>query len=672
MTKSFDDYYNEAQEAAQPHPAHSAWVGFTTGVDDTAMGFLQTAGQALGMHGFLAGLDRYRKKKYAEYEMHAKANPWSTKGAYAGGLVTGSAPMGIVAASNPASAGAAIGRGAGAGLMFGLGSYGTPGERLQSGALGATLGAAIPAAARGVSQGVSALRGLGNQSMRNQVVGDIAGNLKSTGQVGAALQNVDKAAKMGVHLNPAQAAGHKVMGNITARIPKDVQSQQRVARVLSGEEKMGKGFLSKLKSDLVPEGYEQSKAAYHNLYEKVKHEPYSKQLADYIKNNETAAAHLQKLRGAKSADWGMKKVAPGSYDEAHKLAQELRASATEQGSASGNLKSVAKDIMGMLDENPDFKKANTLFSQVSSYDEITKGLKKIQLKPGQNIADGDFDAMYKKLFGTKELQDNYIEVISRVGGDAEHSRNVLQLLNNMRGNPIGRVVGKKADDVIVDEVPGIGARALNMFTRFKQGRYNKQILDVYMDPKWKSKVEAVLQNKDPVKQASGMLDLLETSGAVSSAVGAAAANNEEMMKGAPMAQLPGAPKKMAAAEQSAPSAPGQSDFQKAMSGESYIHPAKKDAEITHLPKEQSQLRLSQDFDASYPQQAIQKTMASRGVNMEHPAVQLANRIPVPNPQDYDSDNQYIQAVNDYYNDYTSVAYEIYDAPHVPLNPENRL
>lgn len=109
--------------------------------------------------------------------------------------------------------------------------------------------------------------------------------------------------------------------------------------------------------------------------------------------------------------------------------------------------------------------------------------------------------MYNKLWSTPDKQSRFIEAVKRTGGSEYQASDVIQILNQIRQSPLESLLKTKSEGVNVGT--SIRGNLMNgsatIFSRLSSfvddltlGRYNKALVDLTINGKWKPEVAKLM------------------------------------------------------------------------------------------------------------------------------------------------------------------------------------
>lgn len=504
----FDQFDQVAtQETETISPAMSSVVGFNKAMGDLTRGALQLGSQGLSMLGvdtqrFQDGLKKLHQSKTQEYEVHKAANPKATMGGLVLGILGQAAIPGGAASKVGAKLGAVAGKSAvGAGLLSGIDYAETSEERARRMAVGGAVGAAVPMAGRVLSKVPGLL------SPKTRAVGDIAHQVRIGGPE-KAFQRAAKAKKLGTKVTPAEATGSEILLGMESKIPVTREIQEKALSSLAKREKVTKGKVYGLLQKIVPEGDKAAAKKASSLYNKVYDIKAQGKILSTIDDNTILKNNLNKLR--KDPDWAAEDLTQGTIGELDQLKRFLDHKINTQkvaGSVNKNLKDARGKLVSLLDSSsPAYKEARKISERVilkrKYLDEISEGIK---LKPNQESA--TLDQLYGKLFGTSSAKKEFLAAVRKGGGDVSQANSVIELVNSIRKSPVQKLLGKSVEAKGAAFGQGPLAQAYEKARSLVNGRYNDQVLDLILDPKWDSKIKAILRKQDKAEQIKALIQL---------------------------------------------------------------------------------------------------------------------------------------------------------------------
>lgn len=544
----------QAQSTQEPEPSTLSKVGQT--MMDSIDGFNRqfskitegvlkmgtSAGAAVGVPGFSTldkAVDQTWQQHQNEYQAAGERSPVATGiGSVAGMLgsaVAFGGPTTGAAASLPAKMLASGASSAGLAAAEYAPDMGTRFERGMSGAvLGAGMTGALSVAGSlmsalatkpGVSSYITQILNPGKAAEQDlafnvkAALNSKAGATLSASQIGSQLDDAVKAADdLGIqNLSPAQAVGglnSRLAAKEGSMVLDDAEAAV-VGQSVGASTGIAKSRLKEAIDNIAPAGTQEVK---DKLYAGLASSQLDDSVAANLMQNPEIAKRLELINKSGSSEFRgmpdnsllkMDKVKDSLDDKLFNDSYALDVSNKMDPNIRAGLEETRKTLVDTLDSiNPDYAAARQEAQKLILKDRYTEMLNKLPKKDG---AEGSFDAVRDKLFGTPEKEQLFLKNIEMTGGNVEQAQQIIKVADQLYKNVLSKTTRRAgpSDGEYLQAVGGNLGMVQKMVNSIKGDKYQKAVLDLTIGgtQNWVGKVKNILSKEAGKSQE---LELLKT------------------------------------------------------------------------------------------------------------------------------------------------------------------
>ena len=512
------------KQEAQQEPAHNS--AFMAAIDGWNRAFGRTAEGGLQLLSnylpdkFNKAVTQLNQEKEREFAQDLIDHPVASKiGEFAGYigqealLPVAKANLATKIASYAATGGALMG-----------GQYGSPEQRQERGLYGAAMSGVFGAAGELGWMGAKSLLnssatsspGLLRKLFKPEAAAtqEIASNISNTTNLNNMLVRGQAAERVGVTLTPGETVGGNILPQAEKGYLVSQQSKLEAAKYLNDRSSVLKTKVKDLIDNFVPEGDEVAKTTKAKMYEDLAPLQATTQTSEALLSHPVISNELQALNKNPLMPKALKEMPDNSVLKLDAVKKEIDSQLYNnktflngnEKTISASEKSVLQDaraqIVDRLDsEYPQYAQARKIAERLTLKSQINKELGMIKPEPRAINGEVTLDQMYNKLWSTPDKQSRFIEAVKRTGGSEYQASDVIQVLNQIRQSPLESLLKAKSEGVNVGT--SIRGNLMNgsatIFSRLSSfvddltlGRYNKALVDLTINGKWKPEVAKLM------------------------------------------------------------------------------------------------------------------------------------------------------------------------------------
>ena len=512
------------KQEAQQEPVHnsafmSAIDGWNRAFGRTAEGGLQLLSNYLP-DKFNKAVTQLNQQKEREYAQDLIDHPVASKiGEFAGYigqealLPVAKANLATKIASYAATGGALMG-----------GQYGSPEQRQERGLYGAAMSGVFGAAGELGWMGAKSLLNSSATSSpgllrklfkpEGAATQEIASNISNTTNLNNMLVRGQAAERVGVTLTPGETVGGNILPQAEKGYLVSQQSKLEAAKYLNDRSSVLKTKVKDIIDNFVPEGDEVAQTTKAKMYEDLAPLQATSQTSEALLSHPVISNELQALNKNPLMPKALREMPDNSVLKLDAVKKEIDSQLYNnktflngnEKTISASEKSVLQDaraqIVDRLDsEYPQYAQARKVAERLTLKSQINKELGMIKPEPRAINGEVTLDQMYNKLWSTPEKQSRFIEAVKRTGGNDYQASDVIQVLNQIRQSPLESLLKAKPEGVnagtsirgnLMNGSATIFSRLSSFVDDLTLGRYNKALVDLTINGKWKPEVAKLM------------------------------------------------------------------------------------------------------------------------------------------------------------------------------------
>lgn len=507
-------------------------------------GALDLVARITGADKLKASIKQTHDSLQASADKSAQQHPIaSAVGTGAGILASAAIPMG----GTTGSLANRVLTNAGIGGAMGFTNYAdNMGDRFKNAAGSALISGALPVAMEGYGKAlgdvgqrlgflpsnstVQAGSGLMNKALSpdTAVAKDVNAEIANAGMTEQMLANKAKFNSLGIRSAVSDVAQSPGIDSKLAGVGMDTAKRGEITQFRTAQTGEVQSALTKQMDQLIPGGLAADTKIKNAMYKNLDSIEVPEEAMTKLMSNPSIAKRLESVN--KDVDTGMANLPDNTFGKMEALRKSLAKDAygiDTDPTASANLRGVLKDFTKTLDDiNPTYKATRQAGDRISMYNEFKDELAKGAPKGGSGNT-LDLDQMYTRLFGTGEKQQTFLDAVQRAGGNVNNSKDLIDVMNLLKGNKLDKLVTKADDRSTVGILEPLGSAATGAILGGPGGalvgaalglahsigkfmtktRYQDAFLKLNLSPVWQPELAKVLTKKGSAKLL-GLTDLL--------------------------------------------------------------------------------------------------------------------------------------------------------------------
>lgn len=538
-TNQFQDLIpkQESQQERTPNSAFMAAVdGWNRAFGRTAEGGLQLLSNYLP-DKFNRAVTELNQQKEREFEQDLIDHPVASKIGELAGYIGQEALLPVSKANLLTK----VGSYAATGGTLMSSQYGDAEQRKERGLYGAAMSGIFGAAGELGWMGAKSLLsssaktapGLLRKLFRpkDAAVQDIAHNISNTTDLPTLLQRGGAAERHGVTLTPGETLGGNVLPNVEKNYSMSQQSQLEAAKYLNNRASTLKTKVKDIIDNFVPEGDEVAQTTKAKMYENLAPLQAKPKTSEALLSHPVISNELEALNKNPLMPKAIKDMPNNSVLKLDAIKKEIDSQLYNnktflngnEKTISASEKTVLQDaraqIVNRLDkEFPQYAQARKVAERLTLKSQITKELNSI--KPEVRAINGEIslEQMFNKLWNTPAKQERFIEAVKRTGGNDYQAADVIQILNQIRKSPLESLIKAKPEGIntgtsirgnLMNGSSTIFSRMSSFVDELVMGKYNKAVIDLTLNGKWKPEVAKLMSKPNETTMLMTLKKILE-------------------------------------------------------------------------------------------------------------------------------------------------------------------
>lgn len=531
--------------AEQKYPDQGSFMAAVEGFNRTfgapVEGIMDGVTRILGLNNANEKVANYTAQMNESDALASSRHPY----AHAAGTVAGIGSQAAVP-FGAAARGASLTNRAmtGAGVASTYNFAATPGDfetRMQSAGTGALVGGAVGAVAQPVINAAGWLGGKigqGAKSLKNTISGEpIEGSSGFLGKLirpkASALRDIAEEARavggvqniqdrtapfegLGIQPTAEEGIGSPILSDMVKNLDRSPKTARLIEQTQIPRATRIMGVAKEQLDQFAPSGIDVRKGSNNINYESLKEFTVPAETMSVINNSPLLSQRIKLLNKNTSAE--ISGMPDNSIYKLDKAKQNIDSELWNNSPMmSDNSKAVSvskkeglldarKTLVKAMDETlPEYAAIRKQAEATSYYNNFSELLSKKPYMAGKltpeaseknPLAGRPMSTIYDTLWNTPEKQKYFLEAVDSVGGDANAAQKIMQVMNMTKNTAVEAVHDKAGSTGGKIQYNGLGNALLTGIHNLKRGAYDKSLLELVLNPKWKEIVSEEVAKRD--------------------------------------------------------------------------------------------------------------------------------------------------------------------------------
>lgn len=544
--------------AEQKYPDQGAFMagveGFNRTFGSAAEGVIDGVSRILGYTEYNKQVQNYTAQMNESDAQASKNHPY----AHGAGTVAGIASQAAIPLGAAAKGASLVNRavtGAGTAAMYNFAA--TPGDfdtRMNSAGVGALVGGTVGAVAQPVINGIGYLGGKmvqGAKNLKNTITGqpvegssgflgklfdpeasalrDVAEEARAVGGI----QNIQKRTApfegLGIVPTAEEGIGSPILSDMVKNLDRSPKTARLIEQTQAPRAAQIMGVAKEQIDQFAPKGINSQKASNNVNYEALKEFTVPDEVMASINSNPVLSKRIDLLNKNSSPELSKlpnnsmyklneqkKNIDSELWNNSPMMSDNSKAvSATKKDALLDARKTLVEAMDNTLPEYAKIRKQAEAtayynnFSELLSKKPYTAGKLTPEVSETNPLAGRPMSTIYDTLWNTPEKQKYFVEAVDSVGGDPKAAQKIIQVMNMTKNTSVEAIHDKAGTTGGKVQYNGLGNAVLTAVHNLKRGVYDKSLLELVLNPKWKDIVSEEVAKRDAAFSMVDAAKLLE-------------------------------------------------------------------------------------------------------------------------------------------------------------------